>query len=613
MANLDSKYVIYTGVSLPYINVVSTDNDNLQVILGKINTAINASSAAPNYSGYNLYCITQTDGSTHPTNTQNFAEGISKIVCDNKDEYDTFVGTQYIADQLVLTTAIEGLQEPALTYVPFGITSADLIGTVYTKMFTGFNTFGFNTLTSTTDPYTASWGTLSITPSHSVITTWNNVITYLSTMASTVAGKQATLATYDNTANCLAGGATDSITTTMTAVISYLCDLPEFDVSSITFGGVTPGSDLETTVQEIIDSTNYLLTNAVVAVGTGLLLTSVSGTYDGKSIAIDPTYSGLFKVKVSSDDTTGNYVENKIVAGTGISVTTLSPGGNETFQITNSLPATGKVFVNEDDPTENYLVEKIPNAYNAEWGIGVAPTVSTDDTQLLITPFLNPDVAFAAMMAYISNTPALFSQFQALVNQTDGGACTAPTSLSVVINVADFDLTWTASGTADSQNVKYREKGSVNWLLTPNIDAANPQTDSATTATVENLNVNTIYEFAVDSVCAGGGLGTSNVYEMVLYDCATLVDEVTSQVISVTQNPLATIDTIDYRLVNAGLVVIQSATVSAQEPSHTFTAVSAGTYTVDWRYNATVNGVTLSSDDVSQLGAWCSSGSIVVS
>jgi len=344
MANLDSKYVIYTGVNLPYIDVVSTDNDNLQVILGKINTAINSSSSAPNYSGYNLYCITQTDGSTHPTNTQNFAEGISKIVCDNRDDYDSFVDTQYVADQLVLTTAITNLQEPALTYSPFSITSADLIGTVFTKMFTGFNTLGVNTVTSTVDPFTANWGTLSITPSHSVITTWNNVITYVSNLATTVSGKQATLSTYNNTANCLAGGATDSITTTMTAVISYLCDLPEFDVSAITFGGVIPGTDLETTVQSLVDTENYLLTNGVIDTGVGLTLTAVGGTYDGMKVAIDPTYSGLFKVKVSSDDTTGNYIENKIVAGDGITVTTLSPGGNETFEITNDAP----VFVPPD-------------------------------------------------------------------------------------------------------------------------------------------------------------------------------------------------------------------------------------------------------------------------
>jgi hypothetical protein len=39
------------------------------------------------------------------------------------------------------------------------------------------------------------------------------------------------------------------------------------------------------------------------------------------------------KVKVSSDDTTSNYLENKIVAGVGVAITTLSPGGNETLSI----------------------------------------------------------------------------------------------------------------------------------------------------------------------------------------------------------------------------------------------------------------------------------------
>ena len=39
------------------------------------------------------------------------------------------------------------------------------------------------------------------------------------------------------------------------------------------------------------------------------------------------------KVKVSSDDTTANYLENKIVAGNGVAITTLSGGGNETLSI----------------------------------------------------------------------------------------------------------------------------------------------------------------------------------------------------------------------------------------------------------------------------------------
>lgn len=606
MANLDSQYVIYTSVALPYID--TDPNDTLQAILGKINTAINASSAAPNYSGYNLYCITQTDGITHPTNTQNFAEGISKIVCDNKDEYDTFVGTDYVADQLVLTNAITALQAPGLTYAPFSIVNTDLIGAVYTKMFAGFTA-----ITASIDPSAAAWSTIGVTPDpDNIVDAFDEIITYILGLASDITGKEDAIGTFDNSANCLSGTGTDTAGETIDLLTTYICTLPLFDYTNITFGGVTPGTDLETTVQSLVDTENYLLTNGVIAVGVGLALTAVGGTYDGMKVAIDPTYSGLFKVKGSSDDTTGNYLENKIVAGTGISVVTLNPGGNETIEITNDSPADGKVQVNSSDSNPGYLQDKLPYTNNSAWGIGLTSSPTPNNNQLELIPSVDPDTLFAAMMDYISNTPTLFTQFQALVNQTSGGACTAPSSLSVVINVADFDLTWTPSGTATTQNVKYREANTINWILTPNVTPANPQAQADAAATVENLTLNTIYDFAVDSVCSGGGLGTSNVYQMVIYDCAVVTDQVAAQQISVTQNPLSTLDTIDYRLVDSVSVVVESISTSAQEPSVTFTAVSAGDYTVEWRYNGTVNGVNLSSDDVSQLNAWCSTATITV-
>jgi hypothetical protein len=50
----------------------------------------------------------------------------------------------------------------------------------------------------------------------------------------------------------------------------------------------------------------------------------------------DETGTATELAKVSADDTTANFLENKIVAGTNITVTTLSPGGNETFEISAS-------------------------------------------------------------------------------------------------------------------------------------------------------------------------------------------------------------------------------------------------------------------------------------
>ena len=57
----------------------------------------------------------------------------------------------------------------------------------------------------------------------------------------------------------------------------------------------------------------------------GKVIVNISGTGGGAG-------SGL--IKVSADDTTANYLENKLAAGNKITVATINPGGNEQSQIT---------------------------------------------------------------------------------------------------------------------------------------------------------------------------------------------------------------------------------------------------------------------------------------
>jgi len=604
----DSKFVIYTGTNLPYINVVGTDNDNLQTILGKINTAINSSSSAPNYSGYNLYCITQTNGVSHPTNTQNFAEGISKIVCDNKDEYDTFVGTQYPSDQSIFTTAITDLQEPGLTYAAFSIVNTDTISQVYAKQFTGFTN-----IINSIKPNSANWANIGASVATSTVAAFNTLIAYELSQDTEIDGKEPLIGTFDNDSNCLSGTSTDTAGETIDLLIAYVCDLPTFDYTNITFGGVSSATDLEGTIQNTITSVNYLLTNGIIGIGAGITRTTIGSTYQGYKVAMDTAYLQYYKSALSTDlYTDADFLDNKIVGdGTTIEVNTSDNPGQLT--IVNLQPNNNKVAINVSDTDANYLSSKILGAGNSNWGLSNIPIIATDNSTLSISPGLDPDVLIPAIINYISTNPEIFTLFQSLVNQTDGGSCTAPSNLSVVISSSDFDLTWTASGTATSQNVKYRERNTSTWLLTPNVDAPNPQTNSETTATVENLNLNTVYQFAIDSVCSGGGVGTSNIYEMIIYDCANESHAVVGSTVSIQQAPLSTIDTVEYQLWNStGPTLTATIIATGINPIAKFTNVSSGTYTIKWRYGTLINGVTLYSNDASQLNALCTTGSIVV-
>jgi hypothetical protein len=179
----DSTLVVYTSVPLPYISV--TPGMNLQTILQNINTAVNTMNPAPDYSGYYLgpyngYSITQTDGVSHPTDTQNFAEGISKIVCNFEYDYYTFVGTTYPADQSVFSTAISNLQIPGLTYSYTGgggsisITSGMTMNQVLTATYTGVG----NILALLNVPGTL-WSTLSLSNPTNINNAFNSFIIYI--------------------------------------------------------------------------------------------------------------------------------------------------------------------------------------------------------------------------------------------------------------------------------------------------------------------------------------------------------------------------------------------------------------------------------------------------
>ena len=303
---MDASYIIYTGQSTP--NIPITPGQDLQTILGHIDTAIATHNAAPDYTSYNLHCLRPTY--TIAT-TQQFAESITDFLCTFNASYTTFSGTTYPAAISTLTTAINGLQNPALTYAPFSITSADGINTVWSKVFTGLTA-----MTTSIDPYTANWSTLSITPSHSVVTTWNNVITYLSGLATTIAGKQATIGTFDNSSNCLGGGSTDSITTTINLLRTYVCTLTGFNSGSITWGCVSSTSTLTGAINNIISKLSSVSNTYLSGVGTGLSSTS-AGSCNGYTASIDTTWTGLYKAAVNSSDAsggTGDYLVNKFIS-----------------------------------------------------------------------------------------------------------------------------------------------------------------------------------------------------------------------------------------------------------------------------------------------------------
>lgn len=597
---MDSITVIYTGTDLNHISV--TTGQNLNQILLSIDTAINNISPNPDYSGYNLYCVTEVDGITHPTNTQNFSEGISKILCNLITTYTLFTGTTYPTALTTITNAINAITIPALTYSPFSITNTDTLTQVFTKMFTGFTSY-----TAALNPSGASWSTLSITPPTTVTTAFGDLITYIASMNTTISGKQTQIGTFDNTANVLAGGATDSIFTTVGEIITYITTLPAFNNGSITYGGVSSGTNLQTAVQNVINTVSSLLTNGVVANGTGLTIASVGSTYQGKKLSIDPAYTTLYKVMLSGDAyTNANFLDDKIIGDeTTIHVATVS----NQLVISQLTPSgANQVKVNSSDSTGDYLGVKVQGLPDpAGLGLNIQTSIPNTNDKVQFIPNIDLSIFTPALLSYISNSPDIFSQFQQLVNQTSGDGCAAPTALTVAYATNTCTLSWTPSGSAASQNSKWRQAGTTTWFLA-GFTPANPETGATATSTITTPLTNMVFDFSVDSLCTGGGISTSNVYQMIQYSAGTGFAHTTSgssptAVIHVSQNPLS-LDTVEYRLKNSGSAVIASITSTGASPIGSFTGLSSDTYSIEYSYKTLVNGVNLASTDASQLNAW---------
>jgi len=107
-----------------------------------------------------------------------------------------------------------------------------------------------------------------------------------------------------------------------------------------------------------------------VTVVSGITIINFEGTVDvtpdgaGKvTITMSGGGGADEKAKVSSNDTTTNYLENKIVAGSNVTVVVNNEGGDEQLQISATTSGIAgpdeKVKVSSNDTTENYLYNKI--------------------------------------------------------------------------------------------------------------------------------------------------------------------------------------------------------------------------------------------------------------
>ena len=175
--------------------------------------------------------------------------------------------------------------------------------------------------------------------------------------------------------------------------------------------------------------------------------------------------------------------------------------------------------------------------------------------------------------------------------------------------MGSFNLSWTAPATSLNQYVKYRTKGSGSWSYSPYITSANPQTNTATSATVGVLPNNWVYQFQIDNVCTAGGAPQSSlIIEDIVFQCIQPTVATTSTTWSFNFGTIGNIDSIVATLIKTSTGAVAGyVTLPNGATSFGFTGLTPSTqYHLSYVMQATVNGVQINSTDYpTQLGAPC--------
>jgi len=105
----------------------------------------------------------------------------------------------------------------------------------------------------------------------------------------------------------------------------------------------------------VASSVPTIPTDALILMDVVTASGAITTVTDLRNLSAFAVVNDVFKVKISSDDTTANFLLLKLTAGTGITLTESTPGGNETITIESD----GKARITTNDTTRDFLDAKI--------------------------------------------------------------------------------------------------------------------------------------------------------------------------------------------------------------------------------------------------------------
>jgi hypothetical protein len=307
-------------------------NDSIETALQKMDEQI--CSLVGDYSNYNFNCLPDWYGETITTEAQ-FVDAITSYACEIVDTLEEFTGTTFPAFQTEVETDIENINSPSITCAFAGVTSIDSLTTVLTKY-----CVAFSTLEDMFDISGVDWDQCYTvtTPPTTLAEAFSIVIDQICQTKTLTA---AALPTFNNSASCISGGSNDSLATTIALIKTRLCLTPTLDndnLSSDCISIPSTDTDLETLLQNMLDKLDLLSKNYVTFDGSDFLVTQTDAgdVCDGISVALaTPLNQDRFVASNAADASPGT-LEDKLTAGTGISLDFISTPGECIIEATST-------------------------------------------------------------------------------------------------------------------------------------------------------------------------------------------------------------------------------------------------------------------------------------
>lgn len=409
---LNSKCLFYGGVSLTCSEI--DNGDNLEIAIQKIDEKL--CSVTGSYNTFNFFCL---DDTTAITTEQGFVEAASEAICDLKTNL-VGLGVQMDENTTDILNVVNNNNHPGITScAAVGLIPADTVAQSLTKI-----------STKLCEVYTTHLNFNSVT--------WNNCLSVSGTPITvpqalqiladqvcevkTIAEGTIILPVFNNVGSCLAApGATDTLSATVTKIKDRLCLSPVLDndnLSSTCISIPTADNDLETLLQNMLDKIDTL-SQAIPTFDSGDFdITPAGDPCDGVAVSLSTSPTIDRYVATTVGDTSPGVLADKIIAGSNVSLDTISSPGemiiNATFTDTNDKL---KAFASDPNPS-NYLDTKI-EANNSD-GVNLNFTNNIGTGKVTINTSLDWAVFIPSLVEALNASPELLAELCLVISGCPG-------------------------------------------------------------------------------------------------------------------------------------------------------------------------------------------------